>query len=279
MFGYVMPHKCELRVRELSLYEAWYCGLCKTIRRSYGQIPRMALDYDCTFLALLLNGIAPQGGECRNERCLYKPLKPKRPVAQQSPALEYAADVNVLLYYHKLLDDWQDEKKLIGLAGHTLLWQAAQKASQKCARLNAVIETQLDQLSKLEAAGETSIDVVADAFAVLLKHVFSEYSLVSEKYRLPIGWLGYHLGRWIYLADAWEDREKDEKSGVYNPFLAANASRERASFLLYASLSEIEKAYDLLDIQYGRGLLDNIITMGCRNRTRILLGEEKDESI
>jgi len=93
MFGYVMPHKCELRVRELSLYEAWYCGLCKTIHRRYGQLPRMALDYDCTFLALLLHAVSPDGGECRNERCLYKPFRQKKLMAQQSPALDYAADV------------------------------------------------------------------------------------------------------------------------------------------------------------------------------------------
>ncbi|MDD3920551.1 MAG: DUF5685 family protein, partial [Eubacteriales bacterium] len=96
MFGYVTPFKCELKVRELSLYEAWYCGLCRTIAARYGQVPRLTLDYDCTFLALLLAGITQEQAPCVRGGCFYKPLKGKRMIASPSPALDYAADINIL---------------------------------------------------------------------------------------------------------------------------------------------------------------------------------------
>ena len=37
-------------------------------------------------------------------------------------------------------------------------------------------------------------------------------------------WMFYNLGKWVYLMDAWDDREKDEKSGSYNPFLLMKMS-------------------------------------------------------
>ena len=86
----------------------------------------------------------------------------------------------------------------------------------------------------------------------------------------------YHLGRWVYLIDAWDDRHKDREKGAYNPFLAAGASREQAAFLLHLSLNEATDAYELLGIDLHKGLLDNIIYVGCPGNTRRIL-EDKDE--
>ena len=44
MFGYIRPLECELKVRDQALYRAYYCGLCKTIGRRYGQVARVALN-------------------------------------------------------------------------------------------------------------------------------------------------------------------------------------------------------------------------------------------
>ncbi len=54
MFGYVLPHTAELRVREWHAYRAYYCGLCKELQREYGFLPRMLLNYDLVLPALLV---------------------------------------------------------------------------------------------------------------------------------------------------------------------------------------------------------------------------------
>ncbi len=272
MFGYVSPLKCELRVRELTEYEGWYCGLCKTISRRYGQLPRLALSYDCAFLALLLAGVSGEGEPMKACSCMLKPLRKPRPMAGETPALDYAADANVLLSHEKLLDDWHDERSLKGLFGSKALASAARRAGERRPKLHAAIQTGIANLSKEEKAGCDEIDRVADAFATLLREILTLYPGLKQRERLPLSWLGYHLGRWIYLMDAWEDREKDEQSGAYNPFLITGLGEDQASFLLYASLSEMEKAYDLMDIKCHEGLLNNIIHLGCRGRTRALLG-------
>ncbi len=280
MFGYVTPDKPELKVRELAQYQAWYCGLCKTLQRTYGQIPRLSLDYDCTFLALLLAGISGEEFGCELGSCGYKPFKKKAPVIGPCEALSYAADINVLLYYYKLADDFRDEKSILAFAGRTALGAAAKKAAMRRPESAHAIASGIALLSEMERRKEPLIDAAADAFANILKHLALGYDKLTEKQKIPLSWLAYHMGRWIYLIDAWEDRKKDEKAGSYNPFLIANATEERASFLLYASLHEMENACDLLELRSNRDLIENIIYQGCRLQTkRVLEGVKKDESV
>ncbi len=271
MFGYVMPHKCELLVRENMVYEGWYCGLCKTLKERYSQSARTVLDYDCTFLALLLSAVTGENASYEDKSCALKPLKAKRPMPQSTLSLEYAADMNVLLAFHKCADDWHDEKKFSALAAKGILHASAKKAQKYCPKEAQAIEAGINELSAYERTGGCEIDEAAHPFASILQTVFAGFPALSAEQKTVLGWLGYHLGRWIYLMDAWEDREKDAKTGSYNPFLRANATKERASFLLYASLSEIEKAYDLLEIKLHKGILDNIVHMGCRLKVQRLM--------
>jgi hypothetical protein len=271
MFGYVTPHRCELKVRDLTQYQGWYCGLCKTLKKEYGQIPRLVLDYDCAFLALLLQGIHAPAKSMVHLRCGYKPFKKKEPVAQPSEALSYAAACNVLLYYYKLRDDWQDERKPTALLFSTALKRAVGRAGKQLPGVAQKVEEGINKLSCMEKEGETQIDPVIDVFGGILRDIAGGYEGLTAKNREITMWLAYHLGRWIYLMDAYEDREKDERKQAYNPLLISGASEDRVSFLLYASLHEMEKAYNLLEIQANKGLLDNILYEGCRMRTKKLL--------
>jgi len=277
MFGYVSPLKCDLLVRDLTLYRAYYCGLCKSIKSRFGEIPRLSLSYDCTFLALLTAGVlgAPA---CEEKRCAYKPLKKKMPVAPDSEALRFAADINILLAYYKFEDDWADEKKASALIAEVVLKKAARKAAAARPDANAAIRHGLKELSKLEKANCSELDPPADAFATLMQGVMSS-APVGEQERTIFRHLGWHLGRWIYLIDAWDDRQKDAKNGSYNPFNASGAGKERASFLLHVSLNEAGKAYDLLDLKANAGVLDNIMHIGCAYRTEQLLKGENNESL
>ena len=63
MFGYVRPLRDELKCRDFDLYRAVYCGLCRCMRRRYGLLAPMFLNYDFTFLALLLEDLRPAPGQ------------------------------------------------------------------------------------------------------------------------------------------------------------------------------------------------------------------------
>ena len=278
MFGYVSPLKCELRVRELALYNAYYCGLCRSIQSRFGEAARLALSYDCTFLALLISGVvgAPP---CIERRCGYKPLKKKMPVAPDTEAMRFAADINMLLAYYKFKDDWMDEHKPSAALSCAVFQKAAKKAGMARPDAERTIQKGLEKLSLLEKQRCPELDPSADAFAELMRGVFAAAPVPDGKMREVLGHLGWHLGRWLYLIDAWDDREKDEKNGSYNPFNASGARRERASFLLHLSLNEAGKAYDLLDLKSNDGVLDNIIHLGCAHKTEQLLKGEGNEPV
>ena len=53
MFGYIQPDIPYMYVKDGVLYKALYCGLCKSIGGTCGQIARAGLSYDVTFLSAL----------------------------------------------------------------------------------------------------------------------------------------------------------------------------------------------------------------------------------
>ena len=108
MFGFIRPVKSELRVREADRFQQVYCGLCHAIRARYVRFYTLFLSYDMTFFALVA-GAEREGTPppCR-KRCDAHPLF-KRPCAAPDDALALAADVSVLLSYHKFRDSLADE--------------------------------------------------------------------------------------------------------------------------------------------------------------------------
>lgn len=43
MFGYIVVHKPELKVREYETYRASYCGLCHSLKKQSGRIGQLTL--------------------------------------------------------------------------------------------------------------------------------------------------------------------------------------------------------------------------------------------
>ena len=94
LFGYVTPLKPELKIREYESFKSYYCGICMHIKDNFGNIPRMSLNYDMTFLGLLLDGLHKEERELKIQRCIAHPLK-KKPMIINNKALAYAAAMNV----------------------------------------------------------------------------------------------------------------------------------------------------------------------------------------
>ena len=262
MFGYVRPLQPELKCKDYDLYKATYCGLCRCLRRRYGLIAPMLLNFDFTFLALLLwepeNRFTPCLGRCHGN-----PLM-KKPMCQDSRALELAADESVILAWWKLRDSIQDEGTWKGLSARALSWllkPAYRKAAGRCSRFDETVRNCLDELSLLEREGCPSLDRAADTFARLLQ---SAAPAEGERGRV-LSQLLYHLGRWIYLADARDDLEEDKQSGRYNPIAARYGPEGDDGALVLTmdhSLGLMGAALQLGEFGCRRGLLENIVYLG-----------------
>lgn len=57
MFGYITVNKDTLSEKNKKIYQSYYCGLCQTMKSQYGRRAQMALNYDMTFLIVLLTGL------------------------------------------------------------------------------------------------------------------------------------------------------------------------------------------------------------------------------
>ena len=269
MFGYIGIIESELKVRESASYKSWYCGLCKCMKHHYGPFSTLFLQYDCAFLSMLFSGVMGEKVDAKRCHCLHKCHDPRRKYRLETPSLRFAAAVNVLLSYYKCLDDWRDERDLLKGAAALLLRRAVKLAGQDYPELLARTERFYYDQGAMEH-DDGRLDAVADPTGKYLESLVDMFPF-PEQEKVPLRWLLYNLGRWIYLVDAWDDRAQDKKKGTFNPYLNTDASREEAAFGLYASLEEAHKAFDILSLKRDRGLIENILTLGCPARTRKVL--------
>jgi hypothetical protein len=282
MFGYITPDKPDLRICEFEVFRGYYCSVCKSIGKQAGHRGRIILTYDCAFLALLLDSLSqtPTAGE--KKRCMIHPIS-KRYIVDSNSAIEYSSDINILLAYYNLKDKWQDEKKIFGPAGMLVLRRGYKRVKKRYPDLVKNIEEQLNTLFELEQQNCESIDEASEPFANILKIIF-KFAMNYDSAGETLGWIGYNLGKWIYLLDAYDDIEDNIKSGSYNPITAQykynekeglqsfrKRTREKVEFVLIYCLSEAEKAFSLLDIQKNKSILENIIYRGLLTRTRAVL--------
>lgn len=288
MFGYISPLVPELKVKEHEAYKGYYCGLCKTIKEKYSNAARFMLSYDCAVLSLLLSSMSDGIPNVKKERCIANPLKKKTII--RSAEAKYAAGVNMLLGYGKLRDTVADDRKISAFVLLGIFRRQFRHASKDFSGLAEQFELRLNNLSKLEKKGCTSIDEVSAEFGYLLASVFSmaPMDFMSESTSKIMGSLGYNLGRWIYIADAVDDIIKDNKKSNYNVYLQREYSdirehreaiKEEAQFSMHYTLSEACKAYELLDIKRDKEIMNNIMYKGLAKKTEDILKGDIDGSV
>lgn len=266
MFGYIRAAKPELKVRELELYKAVYCSLCRKLGKSYGFLSRFTLSYDFTFLALLQLGLTPGCDSFERKRCAFNPLK-KCNYCKNSSALEMPSAAAMIMLYYKLADDISDERGLKRL-GYRVLKPIFSSAHKKAARafpeLEKILAEYIFAQNALEADSCTELDRAADPTAQALAEIFALCSEEQSQKRV-LQRLGYCLGRFIYLLDAVCDFEADMKSGSYNA-LKGEGSLEKARLRiepqLYFCINEAGKAFELLKLYKYEAILGNIIYLG-----------------
>lgn len=101
MFGYIRPSKPHLSEQDEARFQSVYCGLCHELGRKYGFATRFVLNFDFTFLAILLSDA--QEPECESCRCAAHPCKAQCVMAH-TVALETAADHSLVLAWWQLRD-------------------------------------------------------------------------------------------------------------------------------------------------------------------------------
>ncbi len=258
MFGFVAANVAELSESEKQRYNAVYCGICRQIRERSSNLSRLGLSYDMAFLALLLMSLYEPEEVSGDRACGIHPMKPRPWVS--SPYIQYSADMNVLLAYFSCLDNWRDDHSLASKAMASLLEPHCQALKPQYPRQWQAVEDNIAALSALEKENCPNIDEPANCFG----HLMEALLVFEEDLWAPaLRQLGFHLGRFIYLADAAADYEKDKRKHKYNPFLAAHCD-DRATWeeYLVLALGRCTQSFEILPLVQDKPLLDNILYSG-----------------
>jgi hypothetical protein len=260
MFGYLSVHKPELRMREFYKYRAYYCGLCKVLKEKYGFLGQMTLTYDMTFLVMLLTSLYESETSQEEHRCVAHPMKRQKMLYNE--VTQYAADMNVVLIYYKLLDDWEDEKSKIGLVGFRVLHKTVRKLQAQYPEKCKVIHNCLGRLRQCEERDEENIDIVARHFGELMGELFVyKKDFWEERLRE----MGFYLGKFIYILDAYDDLEKDIEKNNYNALISLSRQEgfdDKCEEILNFVLAECSHRFEKLPCVEDVEILRNILYAG-----------------
>ena len=243
MFGVAVARLDQIDEAERDRYQAFYCGLCRSLKERYGQVSRAALSYDLVFFAILCDSLHDASERSGNAHCIAHPKK-QMPFIMSSWT-DRAADLSVALAYHKCLDDVVDDDSLKAKAASVLLKSSYEKAYARIPHLCDAIAYSMERTHILEADPDTPPDAVALEFGSLLGELFGDdQGLWSDTMRQ----FGRELGQFVYLMDAAVDFQADSRNGSYNPFVRLDTSPEQMRAILMNLIGAATHTFEKLPI-------------------------------
>lgn len=274
MFGYIVLNKPEIKFKDYDIYRSYYCGLCHQLRKKFGISGQLTLSFDMTFVVLLLTALYEPEVTTKRLRCMVHPAR--KQMIRESAVTEYAADMNLLLTYYKCVDDWKDEKKILKFAYAGLLAGKNKKTEALYRKKAEVIVKYLEELSLLEKAGETDMDRMAGCFGHIMEEILA---YKEDEWERGLRRMGFFLGKFIYLLDAYDDVEKDVKNGCYNPFSSMyimESFEDEIRQILIMMLAECCKEFEKLPIIEYTDILRNILYSGVWSRFELISRKRKE---
>lgn len=276
MFGYVTVCEPELKVKDLKKYRAYYCGLCRTLKEDYGFMGQMTLTYDMTFAVILLSSLYETTTKHEEHRCKVHPAK--RQHMLQNEITSYAVAMNVLLAYYHMEDDWQDDRKVSSLMTKSLIQGKAKKIIEKYPRQSEIIRKSLKELGECEHENSMDIDRAAGCFGRLMAELFVWKEDIWEK---TLRKMGFYLGKFIYLMDAYEDLPEDRKKNRYNPLkeLAKRPDYEaQMEQILRMMIAESTVRFEQLPCLVDVDILRNILYDGVWNHYNKIQMKKREDN-
>lgn len=263
MFGYVNINREQLSEKSKSDYQSFYCGLCRMLKEKFGVKGQMLVNYDMTFLVVLLSGLYELENEERDFIC---PVHPgKRQHSYINEATGYAAEMNVLFAYQAFEDDWKDDRSYTKKMLTKIFDKDYLRIRAQYPRQAAAVDSYMGKVERYEKQKEKNLDVMAGLTGDMLAEIFAwkNDDIWTEELRC----LGFYLGKFIYLMDAYEDMEQDIKKNHYNPLIRLWQENEKdfdmlCQLMLTSMVSECSKSFEKLPIIDYVEILRNTLYSG-----------------
>lgn len=264
MFGYIYPNKMELKVKDYYHFKGYYCGLCKSLKKNFGHVSRLSLNYDVTFLAIILSSVYADDESVTYERCVASPFNKLKII--HNKYIDYCSNMNVLLTYYKLIDDWHDDKSVPALTASKAFYFAFKKVKRQYPEKADVIRIKLQDLAILEKENCDSLDKTSNLFGEILGTMLT---FKQDEFEDSLYKIGFNLGKFIYILDAYDDLPDDLKKNRFNPLKSfpQDTLMENIKQMLFLILDIISEEIDKLSVKCNKDIIDNIMFSGIYFRT------------
>ena len=259
MFGYLICNNAEVNETEKKDYQDCYCGLCNRLYFNYGNIGRNTLSYDLTFVCLLLTSVYKPQITTGTERCPVHPIR--KHDYWYSEITDYAADMNILLSYYKFIDDYNDDNSKGAKRLADKLSPAFENIKKKYPVKTKRIDSLLGQISEMEKHNVLNPDPPANLFGHIMEEILS---YKEDEYDKDIRLMGYHLGRFIYMMDAYMDFKEDIKKERYNPLVMMDL--KQIPDIMENIIAQCCLYYEKLPASNYKSITDNILYSGVWTR-------------
>lgn len=268
MFGYITTNSKLLDEEDKKKYSATYCGLCSALGKKHKLRSKITLNYDMTFLAILLNEVYKGKYETieLEGKCLLHPVKKHKYLKNEM--IDYVADMNVLLSYYNLIDDWNDDKNIIAGSYAKVLENEVKKIAKKYPQKEEIVKQKIQELSEIENKNILNADLSAKCCGDFFGEIFAPFEDENSE---QLKSLGSTVGKFIYILDACIDLKGDIKHKRYNPLILS--SKDKFDDMLNLLMADVVEAYRKLNI--SNKILENILYSGIW--TKYELYKQKEE--
>lgn len=274
MYGYLKVDKLELKYKEYSTYRKYYCAVCNSLREKLSKKWCLLTSYDATLFLMLFDSVL-EDKESIKLLCPLNPFHKADSICISKHAIEYTVFVSLFYYYSKLKDNVIDEnKKKYKRKLKNLL------NNSKCNHLllsNEIIHNSLDNILseyfKMEELNNYSFDDYCNKMGELFGTAFRELLPNSHDNKDEFFKIGFDLGKWIYIVDAFDDLQEDIKRNSFNPILHMQDYEDLNNETLSDKMLFISKCLtksiycelEKLDIKKNKEIIYNIVLLGMNN--------------
>lgn len=152
-----------------------------------------------------------------------------------------------------------------------------EKAIRKYPRQSRVVREEMAKLSEYESQGIQEVDYPAGCFGRLMEEmmVYKE-----DCWEQQLRGIGFYLGKYIYIMDAYEDLDKDLEKGTYNPLKKMHEEagyEERCRDILCMMIGECARNFEILPCILDVDILRNILYDGVWKHYRKIQEKKSEE--
>ena len=193
MFGYINVNKDTLQDGQFGAWNTFLCGMCMSLKATYGNKARLTAGWDINFYNVLFHSVKNLPAQIEMQKCASSPLK-KRSIMQRDEITDRLATANLLLAYFNAIDDDTDGdtcfKHKVVLSA---LKKPFKKAEQNAPELFVKLKDSYQKLLKAERECLPQIDQVCEYTADMSVSV-AEYALGDDFNKPYLRWLCYNVG-------------------------------------------------------------------------------------